>query len=106
MPEEASADVEQAVDERLPVDRDRPGEVHVVRRVAVGHGRQQERPAGALLHGQIGQRLGDDDVRVDGQVVAVVLERGDRNHAHGVALRPLGHLRPGQLRVAVRRGLS
>ena len=92
---------QQAVDERLPVDRDRPGEVHVVRRVAVGHGRQEQRPARAAQHRLLGQRLCDHDVGVDRQVVAVVLERRDRDHAHRVVLRPLGHLRPGQLGVAV-----
>ena len=36
--DQALADVEQVVDEALPVDRDRAGEVHMVRGVAVRHG--------------------------------------------------------------------
>ena len=45
--DQALADIHQVLDEPLPFDRDRPREVHVVRRVAVRDRGQQQRSARA-----------------------------------------------------------
>ena len=87
---QAPADVDEVVDERLPADRDRAREVHVVGRVAVRHRREKKRPPRSRRYRPVGQRLGDHDVGVDRQVVAVVLERRDRDDEHRVARDPLG----------------
>ena len=105
VPAERAADVEQVLDEHVPAQRDRAGEVHVVRRVAVDGGRKQERVPGTArvdaLAGAARDRLGEAHVGVDRQVMTVILQRCARDHDHDVvALGKLPQLGPGVLFVA------
>ena len=80
---ERAAEVEQVLDEDVPAQGHRAGEVQVVRRVAV-HCRREEQRGAALgvdaLAGAARDLLDQAHVGVDRQVVAVILERGRRDH--------------------------
>jgi hypothetical protein len=93
---ERAADVDRVVHERLPSDRDRAGEVHVVWRVPMHERREQDDVVGDGLGGPAADLGGDARVRVDRQVRTVVLERARRDQADAILGRRLPHLGPGQ----------
>ena len=102
--DQAPALVEQALDEDVPAQRHRAGEVEMVRRVAVHLRRAEQRLRLALpvepLDGAARDRLHQPDVGVDRQVVAVVLERRRRDHRDDVvAAAEFAELEPGVLAV-------
>src|SRR5215213_2837589 len=83
--------------ESVPLDRDRTRKIHVVRRVTVHYRRQEHRLGGQTLRGAPAHRLDQRHVRVDGQMVTVILQRPyghDRNAPFTGRLRYLG---PAQL---------
>ena len=72
-------DVDEVARERVPADRDRAGEIHVVRRVAVRDGREEHDVVGSGLGGAAADLRGDPEIGVDRHVRAVILERRDGN---------------------------
>jgi len=99
--DEAVCDVEGVVEERLALDVDASGEVCVVGAVAVGAGGHEEDVVWDALRGSPGDLLGDGDVGVDGEVVAVVLQGGCGDEDDPVLLSGLPDLVPGQFVVHV-----
>jgi hypothetical protein len=99
---EGTPDVGAVAGEGVPGDRDRPGEVHVVRRVAVRDGRQEHHLVGGLLGRPPADLADDAQVGVDRQVGAVVFEGGDGDQGDPVVGRRPSDLRPGQALVAGR----
>ena len=99
---EAGADVDDALDEVLPVDAGGAGKVHHVRGVAM-HERGHDQH---LVRDQPRRRLGDParahHVHVQRQVRPVLLGRSHRADHHPLLLHRLVDLRPGQLLVAPR----
>ena len=97
---ERAAEIEQVLDEDVPAQRDRAREVQVVGRVAVHGGGEEERRAALgvdALAGAARDLLDQAHVGVDRQMVAVILERGRRDHDDDVVARREARRSSGQV---------
>ena len=99
---QARADVDDALDEVLPVDVGGAGEVHHVGGVAVHERMHHQHLVGNLPRGRLGDAARADHVDVQRQMGAVLLGRPDRTDHHPLLLHRVVDLRPGQLLVAPR----
>jgi hypothetical protein len=82
VPGERGAHIDEVARERVPADRDRAGEVHVVRRVAVRDGREEHDVVGSGLGGAAADLRSDPEIGVDRHVRSVILERRDGDETH------------------------
>jgi hypothetical protein len=78
------ADGRNVVDERMRVDVDRAGKVHVVLVERVGHSLHDEGPGIDLFDCAAGNGSGRQVVGGQGQVRPVLFGRTDREHNHGI----------------------
>jgi hypothetical protein len=94
-------DVEHVVHEVLEVLVDGAGEVHDVSGVAVGHDRKHEQLIGDELAGPGGDADGADEVDVERQVVAVLLDGPTGDDANFAEVDGVVDLGPGEFFVAI-----
>ena len=99
---ERAADVLAVARERVPADRDRSREVHVMGGVAVGDNRQEHDLVRCRLGCAPAYLPGDSDVRVDREMGPVILQGRDRDEANALLTGRETDLGPGQALVEER----
>ena len=92
-----SDDVDQVVDDVIPLDGDDTREVHVVGVEGEGHDRQDQQLVRGAPAGGVAEPGDDEVVGVQRQVVAVLLGGADRLNDDRFARRRLPQLVPGQI---------
>ena len=98
---QAAAHILHIADEGVPADGEGAVEIHVVRAVAVGHGRNQQGLRGNTGHGPLADLGAEPDVHIHRQVRPVVLVGGHRQHRHPILSGGLPNLVPDHFGEAV-----